>query len=75
VGCLILDLHMPEVNGFDLLTEFGLRQITVPVVVLTGHDEPGSEERTLTLGAVAYLTKPVDELALIAAIKSAMAAE
>jgi FixJ family two-component response regulator len=56
VACLVLDLHMPEVNGFDVLTEFETRRITAPVVVITGHDGPGIEESTLALGAFAYLT-------------------
>ena len=71
VACLILDLHMPDVSGFDALT--AMQSINTPIVVLTGHDEPGTAERTRRLGASAYLKKPVDELALISAIRSAIA--
>jgi FixJ family two-component response regulator len=70
--CLILDLHMPGLNGFDVLTAFLDRKISLPAVVLTGHDEPGAAERAESLGACAYLKKPVDEAALLAAIKSAI---
>ena len=73
--CLVLDLHMSEVSGFDVLAAFGSQRIVMPVVVLTGHDGPGTAERALSLGASAYLTKPVDELALLSAIKSAIAAK
>ena len=72
--CLVLDLHMPEVNGFDVLVTFESQHVTTPVVVITGHDQPGTAERALSLGASAYLTKPVDESALLSAIKAAIAA-
>ena len=42
---LLLDLHMPGLNGFDVLEAFHSRQIPVPVIVITAHDEPGTAER------------------------------
>ena len=72
--CLLLDLHMPETNGFDVLKAFESQRILTPVVVITGHDEPGTAARALSLGAASYLTKPVDESALLSAIKSVIAA-
>ena len=42
---LLLDLHMPGINGFDVLETFRSRQIPVPVIVITAHDEPGTAER------------------------------
>ena len=71
--CLVLDLHMPEVDGFDVLAGFQSQRDVTPVIVITGHDEPGTAERALSLGAFAYLSKPVDESALLSAIKSAIA--
>ena len=70
--CLVLDLHMPEVNGFDVLAAFQAQHIATPVVVLTGHDEPGTAERVCALGGAAYLKKPADEAALLDAIKTAI---
>ena len=70
--CLVLDLHMPEVSGFDVLTAFAELHVNTPVVVITGHDEHGTSERVRSLGASAYLTKPVDESALLSAIRSAL---
>ena len=69
--CLLLDLHMPGLNGFDVLETFRSRQITVPVIVITAHDEPGTREQAESLGACAYLKKPVDRDALLAAIEAA----
>ena len=71
--CLVLDLHMPEVSGFDMLVAFESQHIAIPVVVITGHDEPGTSDRVRTLGASAYLKKPVDESTLLSAIASAIA--
>jgi FixJ family two-component response regulator len=70
--CLLLDLHMAEVSGFDVLEAFQSRHIHTPVIVITAHDEPGSEERVRRLGASAYLKKPVDRDALLSAINAAL---
>jgi FixJ family two-component response regulator len=72
LDCLLLDLHMAEVSGFDVLEAFQSRHIHTPVIVITAHDEPGTEERVRLLGAAAYLTKPVDKDALLSAINAAM---
>ena len=53
--CLLLDLHMAEVSGFDVLESLRSRQIRLPVIVITAHDEPGTAERVRGLGAAAYL--------------------
>jgi FixJ family two-component response regulator len=68
---LLLDLHMPGINGFDVLETFHDRKILMPVIVITAHDEPGTAERVRALGASAYLKKPVDRDALLAAIEAA----
>ena len=69
--CLVLDLHMPEMSGFDVLEALRTRQIPVPVIVITGHDAPGMEERSRMLGAISYLRKPVDRDDLLSAIEAA----
>ena len=73
LDCLLLDLHMEEVSGFDVLEAFRSRHIRVPVIVITAHDEPGTAERVRSLGACAYLKKPVDRDALFSAIAAAIA--
>ena len=72
LDCLLLDLHMAEVSGFDVLEAFGSRHIHVPVIVITAPDEPGIAERVRSLGAAAYLKKPVDRDALLSAIEAAI---
>lgn len=70
--CLVLDLHMPEMSGFDVQGALAARHAAVPVVVITGHDTPESRARALELGAKCYLCKPVDDETLLAAIGSAI---
>jgi len=72
LDCLLLDLHMESTNGFDVLEAIACRGITTPVVVITGHGEPDTAERVMTMGASSYLNKPVDESSLLAAIGDAI---
>ena len=70
--CLLLDVHMPEISGFDVLERFAAKRVSVPVVVITGHDQPGNAARVRALGAAEYLLKPLDETQLLAAIGKVM---
>jgi len=72
LDCVLLDLHMPEVNGFNVLKAFQSRHIPTPVIVITAHDEPGTAERVRLLGAAGYLKKPVDRDALLSAINGVL---
>ena len=69
--CLILDLHMPEMSGLDVLNEITRRGAMLPTVILTAHDEPGAQAQCLAAGAKTYLCKPLDEKTLLTAIANA----
>ena len=69
-NCLLLDLHMQDLNGFEVLERIATRH--VPAVVMTGNDQPGNAQRVRTLGAFDYLLKPVDKVQLLAAIRGAI---
>jgi DNA-binding response OmpR family regulator len=69
-NCLLLDLHMPGLNGFEVLERIAARH--VPVLVLTGHDQPGNAQRVRALGALDYFLKPVNGLQLLTAIRAAI---
>jgi FixJ family two-component response regulator len=71
IDCIVLDLHMPRLSGFEVLLQLGELGCAVPVIVITGHDSPESRARVIASGAAAYLLKPVDEQVLLAAIASA----
>ena len=70
--CIVLDLHLPGMNGFEIQTRLARTGMRVPVIVITGHDTPESSARALTGGAAAYLLKPVDECVLLGAIAAAI---
>ena len=72
IDCLLLDLHMPEVSGFDVLEDFQSRHVTVPVIVITAHDEHGTAERVRSLDVAAYLKKPIERDVLLFAIRKAI---
>jgi FixJ family two-component response regulator len=69
-NCLLLDLHMPGLNGFEVLERIAARH--VPALVITGHDQPGNAQRVRALGALDYFLKPVNELQLLTAIQTAI---
>jgi FixJ family two-component response regulator len=71
-GCLLLDLYMPEISGLDLQNQLRKAGITIPTIVITAHDEPGLRERCQSAGVAAFLTKPLNQDALISAINNAM---
>ena len=72
-ACVVLDLRMPGVNGFDVQAELKQARMDLPVVVVTGHDAPHALARAMNQGAAAYLIKPIDELMLLRAIDEAIA--
>ncbi len=71
-GCLLLDIKLPGISGFDLQQELLASGVRMPVIFITGHDRAGMEEQAMKLGATAYLRKPFDEEALLGAIRRAM---
>ncbi len=71
--CLVLDLHMPDMSGFEVQDVLVTSHPEVPVVVITGYDTPEARARVLAHGSKAYLCKPVDGDALLDAIESAIA--
>jgi FixJ family two-component response regulator len=72
VDCVVLDIHMSGVSGFDVQAQMVQSGSSVPIIVMTGHDMPDSRVRALAAGAVAYLLKPVDERVLLDTITAAI---
>jgi FixJ family two-component response regulator len=73
--CLILDVHMPGLTGFEVLARLQTDGVRVPTVVITGFDEPDAEPRAMRLGAVKFLRKPVREDELLEAVDLAASAK
>lgn len=71
-ACLILDVAMPEINGLELQKKMLLGGSSIPVVFLTGHGDIAMSVRAIKAGAVDFLTKPVDQVALLKAVNAAL---
>jgi FixJ family two-component response regulator len=73
-GCLILDLQMPGMSGLDVQAGPVFRQAAVPAIIISARDERDARQTCLAAGAFAYLTKPVDDGELLAAVEAASSA-
>jgi FixJ family two-component response regulator len=71
--CLIVDLRLPGLNGFELMERLRLRGSSTPIVFITGDGGPSPNDPTIHAGTPS-LAKPFDEHDLIAAITRALSA-
>ena len=71
--CLLLDLHMPQMDGLTLLDKMRAAGSQLPTIVITGRSDPVLKQRALQSGAFALFDKPVAEDALLKAIDLAIA--
>jgi FixJ family two-component response regulator len=71
--CVVLDLHMPHMNGFDVQAHPAQKCAALPVIIITGHELPQACERAMAGGASAFLRKPVHDRTLLDAISAATA--
>lgn len=69
--CLVLDIHLPDMTGFELQRRLNAGGSTMPVVVITAHDDPMHRRAARDIGAYAYLTKPFSSLSLLDAVSRA----
>jgi FixJ family two-component response regulator len=73
-ACVLVDVRMPDVSGFDLFQQLQEGCPGLPVVFITGHGDVAMAERAIKAGASDFLVKPVDEAVLLAAVEQALAA-
>jgi FixJ family two-component response regulator len=71
--CLILDIAMPGMSGFDVQRELKRRKQQIPIVFITGHKDETSRSSVVEEGAVACLLKPFSDTALLQAMRAALA--
>jgi DNA-binding response OmpR family regulator len=71
--CLVLDIHLPGMSGFELYRQLTLSGKELPVIFITAHDEPAVREEAQRLaGSGSYLPKPFSGRALLDAITLAL---
>ena len=68
----MLDLHMPDVNGFHVQERIAQLGIRLPMLIITGHDTPEARTRAIAGGADVYLLKPIDDRVLLDGIGYAL---
>jgi len=71
--CLVLDVRMPRLGGLDLQEALQAAGKRISIVFITGHGDVRASVKAMKGGAVDFLTKPVDEGILLAAIQQAVA--
>jgi FixJ family two-component response regulator len=72
VGCLVLDYQMPGMNGLELIAALRARNVTLPVILITGVCDPRIRRRAEQAGVSKFLEKPFADGALLKAIRDAM---
>ena len=68
-GCIILDVHMHEMNGPELQEKLIEAGSSMPIIFLSAHSDVPTTAKTMKKGAVDFLEKPVDQEDLMAAIQ------
>ena len=69
--CLVIDICLPGLSGFELEARLVEAGISTPVIFITGHDEPHVRQQAERTGAFAYLPKPWAGRTLLAAVARA----
>jgi two-component system response regulator FixJ len=72
-ACLILDVQMPGMKGWDLVEHLRISGSTLPVIIITAYNDAQTHDRAARAGIVAYLRKPFDDQALLEALRQAYA--
>lgn len=72
-ACLILDIQLPGLTGFELHERLSERGAVPPVIFITAFDEPEARAQAEKLGAVAFLAKPFSGRSLLATVRNTLA--
>jgi|SRR5271170_6995421 len=72
-GCVLTDVRMPEMDGFELQQRLSQRDIHLPVIVMTGQGDIPLAVRAMKAGAIDFVEKPFDDAELLDAVRRALA--
>lgn len=70
--CLVLDVRLQGMSGLALSSHLAAAGATVPIILMTGHDDSAWREEAVRVGAIAYLHKPFADETLIDAVQRAL---
>lgn len=71
-ACMLLDVRLPGMNGFDLVRQLAAEHNRLPIVFMSAHDEPIIRSRALEVRAIGFLSKPMNEESLLEAVNLAL---
>lgn len=71
-SCLVLDVQLPDINGLALQEAMMARQLSIPIVFITGHGDIPMSVKAMKEGAIDFLTKPFTDNELLDAIQRAI---
>lgn len=71
-GCIILDVRLPGMSGFELERRLTAEHNRLPIIFVSGHDEPGIRDEAANTGAVAFFGKPFNDNSLLHAVELAL---
>jgi FixJ family two-component response regulator len=71
-ACVITDIHMPGMSGFELQEQLRQSNEPIPVIMITARTEPDLERRAISGGAIGLLRKPLDIEMLVVFIENAL---
>ena len=72
IGCLVLDIQMPDLNGLELQKAVTEANRCLPIIFITGHGDIPTSVQAMKAGAVDFLSKPFDANDLLDAIARAL---
>jgi two-component system response regulator FixJ len=72
VGCLIVDIRMPEMDGLELQQRLTRRGLSFPLIVITGHGDVPLAVRAMKAGAVDFIEKPFTSEAILNSLDMAL---
>jgi FixJ family two-component response regulator len=71
-SCLVLDIRLPRLSGFDLQSELSRAGIKIPIIFITGYGDIPMSVKAMKAGAVDFLTKPFREQEILDAVAAAL---
>ena len=72
-GCIVLDIRMPGMSGIELQDELERREITLPIIFVTGHGDVPTAVAAIKKGAAEFIEKPFNDTRFLAVIEGALA--
>jgi two-component system response regulator FixJ len=74
-GIVILDIRMPEVDGFQVQEKLNALHSNLQIIFITAYAQAGDRERAMEAGAKGFLLKPFSDESLLGLINSLMAGD